>query len=119
MFQSIKVGISNRLQNTQARFGLVFFILATSNLALGVVAMWPLTPEAPIWAIIFFALAILGFAAAIALSVYWLLKGHTETTSEDIMAIRKMLEEEHQQRQNTQSVLTVLDWAISKFKKGA
>ena len=117
MFQSIKTGISNRLKNTQARFGLVFFILASSNMALGVVAMWPIIPEAPIWTKSIFALAMLGFAAAIALSVYWLLKGHEETTSKDMETIRRILEEERQQRKNIQSVLIALDWVLTRFKK--
>lgn len=79
--------------------------------------MYPFIPEAPIWAKVFFSLAIFGFGTAIALGLYWLITGSKETTATDIKAIRNLLEEERQQRQNIQVVLGVLDWLIGKFKK--
>lgn len=118
MRQSIKMGFSNRLRDTSSRFGLVFFILATSNLFLGVVAMWPLIPELSMWAKLFLGLAIAGFLLAIYLSFYWLVKGSKDTSAEDIREIRKLLEEEQQQREMIQACLTILSWLLNKFSKG-
>ena len=55
---------------SQSRWGLITVILSTSNLVLAVVVMYPFIPEAPIWAKVFFGLAMFGFGTAIALGLY-------------------------------------------------
>ena len=120
MRETIKSQFRNHFRNTSSRFGLVFFILATANLALGVVAMWPLIPEAPFWAKALFGFAIFGFLLAIGLSIYWLKKGSDDVTSEKLDKIIGKLEE----KSNTTAIDPILGgavffiWLISKLVAG-
>ena len=107
---------------TSSRWG-IFTILLTAGFALIAVAvsvwevssMLDITPQT---ATILFWLGISAIVLGVIVGIVWLITGHRDTTTEDIKAIRKMLEEERGQRQNLQSILTALDWIISKFTKG-
>ena len=62
----------------------------------------------------FFLLALIAFFTLSVISVIWAFSKKTDSQE---TIVRKMLEEERQQRQNIQTVLGVLDWLIGKFRK--
>ena len=87
----MRIRLGQMFAPTAVRMALVAFILSFSNLVLGVVVMWPLLPEAPIWAKMFFGLSMFGFATAIILSIYWICKGSDDPTTKRIEEMHQIL----------------------------
>ena len=99
-------------------FSASFALIAISMSTWGVYEMSPITPQT---ATILFWVGIGAIALGVIVSFIWLIfcqKPDADTTSKDIKAIKQMLEEDRQQRQDVQTTLLVIGLILNVFRKG-